>query len=75
MKEKNGRQRMRFKPRRRAMRNQPRKPGEGSLSSIIRADFEAHGLEGFDFPRLKLRRKMSKVIEVSAKKYEYNPSS
>ena len=26
--------------------------GEGSLSSILRADFEAHGLEGFDFPAI-----------------------
>ena len=26
--------------------------GEGSLLFILRADFEAHGLEGFDFPAI-----------------------
>src|ERR1700741_1295569 len=26
--------------------------GEGSLLSILRADFEAHGVEGFDFPAI-----------------------
>src|SRR5260370_8059606 len=26
--------------------------GEGSLLSILRADFEAHGPEGFDFPAI-----------------------
>jgi hypothetical protein len=26
--------------------------GEGSLFSILRADFKAHGLEGFDFPAI-----------------------
>ena len=26
--------------------------GEGSLLSKLRADFEAHGLEGFDFPAI-----------------------
>ena len=26
--------------------------GEGSLLSMLRADFEAHGLEGFDFPAI-----------------------
>jgi hypothetical protein len=26
--------------------------GEGSLLSILRADFEAHGLDGFDFPAI-----------------------
>lgn len=26
--------------------------GEGSLLFVLRADFEAHGLEGFDFPAI-----------------------
>jgi hypothetical protein len=31
--------------------------GEGSLLSILRADFEAHGLEGFDFPAIAYGQK------------------